>query len=442
MGIQSGLRLLVAVLLLLLAGLTPGRAQYPDQVTFMYTSGGTANAQTTLLANVSTISDVQGVLLKFVPGNSNTGSATLAVGGTAATIIRKPGASGLVALTGGELQVGQAVVVMYDGTEYVLLSGNALTLAGSVTAASLANSALAFTVPYNFTLTAAAGSNNLTIGIKTSAGGDPSATSPVIVPFKDVFSNGEPVILSITSAVSFTVNSGNTMGCLSATACRLWIYLMNNGGSPALCLYNALSFDGTAGHAASVSAPPEYAVQTSQAGTSGGSSTQSIYCNVSSVTAKSFRIVGYIEIQETVAGIWAIGPSNIQLFGPGIPKAGETIRVLQAAVNATSQAITPTSAANPVRFSASATASNGGSGYGTTIFQRGATTLFTRATGDNGSGSATVNATVSAVFLDVPATTGPVTYSLSSGTNATILLEEIMGAIEPANDDAPLEAVG
>lgn len=437
------LRLLAAVLLLLLVGVAPGRAQYPDQITFMFTSGGTANAQTTLLANISTISDVQGVLLKFVPGNSNTGSATLAVGGTAATIIRKPGASGLVALTGGELQVGQAVVVMYDGTEYVLLSGNALTLAGSVSAASLANSALSFNLPTNFQLNATVGSNNLTVAVKGNNGSDPSSTNPVIVPFRDVtIASGDPVFLSITAALSFTVNSGNTMGCLSATMCRLWVYLFNNGGSPALCLYNALSFDGTAGHAASVSAPAEFALNSSQAGTSGGSSTQLIYCNVSSVTARSFRIVGYIEIQETVAGTWATGPTYVQLFGPGIPKPGETIRVLQAAVGSTSQAITPTSAANPVRFSASATASNGGSGFGTTAFLRGATTLLTRQTGDNGSGSATVNATTGVVFLDVPATTSSVTYSLSSGLSATILLEEIMGALEPVNDDAPLEAVG
>lgn len=437
------MRPLIALLLLLFVGLTPGRAQFSDQITFMFASGGTANAQTTSLANISTISDIEGVLLKFVPGNANTGSTTLAVGGTAATIIRKPGASGLVALTGGELQVGQAVVVMYDGIEYVLLSGNALLLPAAVNAAALASSALSFGLPVNLQINASVGSNNLTVAVKANNNTDPSATNPVIVPFRDVtIANGDPVFLSITAALSFTVTSTNTMGCLSATMCRLWVFLFNNGGSPALCLYNALSFDGTAGHAASVSAPAEFALSSSQAGTSGGSSAQLIYCNVSSVTAKSFRIVGYIEIQETVAGTWATGPTYVQLFGPGIPKPGETMRVVQAATGALSQAITPTSAANPIRFSASATVTSGGGTYTTTSFLRGATTLFSRAVGDNGSGSATVNSGVSAVFLDVPATTSSVTYSINGGSNSSVTVEEIMGALEPANDNALLKAVG
>lgn len=107
------------------------------------TAGGTANALT-LTYGAAPPALVQGLRFSFVAAAANTGAATLNVSGLGATAIKKPGASGLAALTGGEIQAGQVVDVAYDGTEFVMTSpaanlgtvssvsgGNGLT--GSVT---------------------------------------------------------------------------------------------------------------------------------------------------------------------------------------------------------------------------------------------------------------------------------------------------------------------
>jgi hypothetical protein len=428
-GIQSNLTRLLLVVVLLAAALTPGRAQFTEQATWGGTGAGTANAQTVTIANVSTINDVLGVPIRWVPNIANTGSTTLAVTGTAATLIKKPGGSGLVNLSGGELQIGQPVTTLYDGTEYVLLNGNAVIPPAAVNSTSLANSALTFGSPINMQLNATVSANALTIALKGNNGADPSATNPVLIPFRDVtLTSGDPVIISQQAALSFTVASTNTMGCLSATNCRLWISAMNNGGTLVLCASNQLSFDGVAGHAASVQPLYEDTLKTSAAGTTGGSTAQTIYCSTSAVTAKAIKILGYIEIQETVAGTWATGPTIVQLLAPGTRRPGEVVQILQPAVGtSTSQAIVPLSSANPVRFTASTQINVSVPAFATVNFIRAATTLLSQTVGDNSTGTGTASYVVSATILDVPATASSVTYSISTATGASIFLEEIMG---------------
>lgn len=225
-----------------------------------------------------------------------------------------------------------------------------------VTSATLANAALSFGVPVNLQLNATVATNNLTIAVKGNNGSDPSASNPVLIPFRDVtLASGDPVIVSLQAALSFTINSGNTMGCVNAQTCRLWVLAFNNGGTPALCAVR--TFD-----SANLSIAPlnEGILASSGAGTNGGGTAQTTYCNVASVTSKAFRILGYVEIQEATAGTWVTGPTAVQLFGPGIKKPGDVVQekwVTNASTTAISgtlvttvpvAAVTPTSAANPV----------------------------------------------------------------------------------------------
>jgi len=81
------------------------------------TSAGSANAQTlSYAANPSAY--VRGQCFSFVAGFTNTGPCTLAVGGLGARSIVADGAT----LAGGEIVAGLAVVVMYDGTQFQLVS--------------------------------------------------------------------------------------------------------------------------------------------------------------------------------------------------------------------------------------------------------------------------------------------------------------------------------
>jgi microcystin-dependent protein len=93
-----------------------GLRAFEAQSTWGGTGGGSANAQTVAIANVQTLSDVLGVPLRYIPSADNTGPATIVINGLTATAVRRPSNIGLVALSGGELQAGVTMTVMYNGS--------------------------------------------------------------------------------------------------------------------------------------------------------------------------------------------------------------------------------------------------------------------------------------------------------------------------------------
>lgn len=113
-------RILISLFLLLIFGLSPGRAQFPDQAT--YVVGGGTNAQTASFPNATALADLLGVPLRILAGGSNTGAATLTVNTFIATNILKTSPSGPVGLTGGEIVSGQVYSVVYDGSNFQLIS--------------------------------------------------------------------------------------------------------------------------------------------------------------------------------------------------------------------------------------------------------------------------------------------------------------------------------
>jgi hypothetical protein len=443
------------------AAMLPARAQFADQATAIQSVAGT-NTITGTLPNVVSYADVLNVLVKLTPApaTGNTTAATLNLNSIGPIAINKPTSAGLVALTGTELVAGQPALLMYNGTVFVLLSVTSTTVA----VANLANSSLQFGVPVNLQLNASVGSNNLTIAIKGNNGSDPSVTNPVLIPFRDTtIANGDPVIVSLQSALSFTVNSTLSMGCTSGNMCRLWIIAINNAGTVALCAFNALS--GT-----SVAAINEGILWTSNTNNNGSSLAQVLACGTTSVTNKAIRILGYLEISEVTAGTWATGPTFVQLFGPGIKKPGDTVQIVAPAPNTTqttllttqtqtgiSATIVPTSAANVIKVSSNVNVLGGSGSNGIVQLSRGtAPTLF----GDQGSFTCAVQVCIQPIRgIDSPFTTSSLTYYIfgkSSANNivvndiaatyapsSSIIVEEIMSALEPAaNDNEPLRMVG
>jgi microcystin-dependent protein len=85
------------------------------------TAGGSANAQT-IAATSPTFSLDAGAIVQFVPVGTNTGPATLNVAGTGTLNIYRLTPSGLVALSSGELVSGSTARVLYNGTQYQLLT--------------------------------------------------------------------------------------------------------------------------------------------------------------------------------------------------------------------------------------------------------------------------------------------------------------------------------
>ncbi len=214
---------------------------------------------------------------------------------------------------------------------------------GSVTAYNLASSALGFNQPVNLQLSATVGTNLLTVAVKTAASTDPTSTNPVVIPFRDsTLGNGDPVVVSITSALSIsTFSTSATLGTQNNTAFRYWVVCFNNGGTPVLALWQSTTFTTNTVNGSSVIVPTatqpldESATPSSTAMSAGSTSAGVFYTpNGTTVTSKAFRILGYVEYGfnsttnnygVTTAGTLAQNPTKVQLYGPGSYKPGSVI---------------------------------------------------------------------------------------------------------------------
>lgn len=125
MTILPFIRRLGLAIALLALGASIASAQFPDQRTYAATSGGSLNAQTILVPNYTL---KVGIPLRFIAGFTNTATATLTVsnqaGSLGAITLKKLTPSGLQSLSGREIQAGETVTVIYDGTNFQLLAPN------------------------------------------------------------------------------------------------------------------------------------------------------------------------------------------------------------------------------------------------------------------------------------------------------------------------------
>lgn len=336
------------------------------------------------------------------------------------------------------------------------------TGAVNVGASSLNNSALAFTVPTNMQINTSVGSSALTITVEGNGSTAYSSSNPGLFAFRDAtLANGDPVIVSQQSNLTFTIASGNTMGCQSGVTCRLWIWAINNAGTNSLLVYNAENASGLNPQDLN-----EAALQTCPSGTSGGSSAQTIYCSAGAVTSKAVKRLGYIDISESTAGTWNSNATIIQLFGPGIHKPGEIVQgpfttttststgsttALAAATNLT-QAITPTSVVNIIGAMANVSQFiTSGSATAMQLARASCSNLFGN---QFVSGTIQIQSTIPFNGFDAPASTSSLTYEVcfknsvngdgvvnstqaGYGTpSSNITVWEIMAALDrPANDN-------
>lgn len=129
-----------------------------------------------------------GMEVNFKPTTANTGACTLDVNGLGAKTIKKNVSTDLAT---GDILSGQMVKVLYDGTNFQLVS--------TIPAAALYAPRGFLT---NGKIVPSVASNNLTLAIKTAAGADPSASDPVYVRIGDT-------VRTITAAISVTANASN-----------------------------------------------------------------------------------------------------------------------------------------------------------------------------------------------------------------------------------------
>jgi len=287
--------------------------------------------------------------------------------------------------------------------------------------------------------------------VKGNNGSDPSNSNPVLVPFRDAAAaNGDPVWVALTSALSINTNAvGATLGSANGTPFRFWVVAFNNAGTVVLGLWQSV----TGGGSPTAIAPLNEAVPANTTGISSTATSAGTFYtpNGTSLTGKSFRILGYLDFASglATAGSYASGPTTIQLFGPGIKRPGEAVQsvLFAESTNETTASstyvasanlkvsISPSTAPNLVEVTTSCTL--GQTGSADTTWAR-----VSRGTTNNANliGSELVcTNTAAGIFvpanhyaLDAPGTTSSTTYALQFRGNSGTATAQINPQATPS----------
>ena len=116
---------------------------------------------------------------------------------------------------------------------------------------------------------------------------------------------GAPISGVVVAANSITIPAGATLGTTSTVAARLILLEAYNGGSPIACVVNlsgGLQLDET-----NLISPTTISAAALSA---------NVIYSASAVSANSpYRIVGFVDVTETVAGTWSAAPTLVQGTG-------------------------------------------------------------------------------------------------------------------------------
>lgn len=272
------------------------------------------------------------------PANTNTSSATFnptPSGGSAlgAKNIYWKGA----ALTGGELIAGVPVLLHYDGTQYNIIGNGSAVPVGLIgalgdllvgTADNAVAALSAYPQPMNLSLSVTVSGNACTFAVKTRAGNDPSAASPVLIPFRSATANtGDYSWIALTAATSIVINNTAKLGAIDATAFRIWIVAFNDGGTVRLGVINC-STTTASDNAINFYPLGAWPVADSTLEDNASDSWSVFYTDTAAVTSKAYTILGWASWESglTTAGVWDTNPSRVQIFGPGMPLPGTPIQ--------------------------------------------------------------------------------------------------------------------
>lgn len=179
----------------------------------------------------------------------------------------------------------------------------------------------------NGSLAATVSANALTVTLKTAGGATPSATDPVRITFRNATdADGSMVTRTVTSATAMTFASGSTMGTLNATAVRIWVGLLDNAGTVEVCAWNPIR--NVVGPPAELSLKcftPNTDVTTTAEGSGTATSAHTLY-STNARSSVPFVLLGFLEITEATAGVWATAPTVVQTYRDGYRKTGDTIQ--------------------------------------------------------------------------------------------------------------------
>jgi hypothetical protein len=149
------------------------------------------------------------------------------------------------------------------------------------------------------------------------------------------------VVTKSFGPLSLTVPSTATMGQTNAVAARLWVAVIDPGGTPELAICNTQTGGGQI-FAVNESSLISTTVLDTAADNAG------VWYSATARASVAFRLVGYIESTQAAAGTWATAPSVIQGMGPGVHKPGDVVQVVRNSDGAVNTAATILPADNTI----------------------------------------------------------------------------------------------
>src|SRR5262245_15904630 len=172
---------------------------------------------------------------------------------------------------------------------------------------------------FNGKLVEAHASNAATFSLQTLAGATPSAANPVGI----CLSTG--AVLWITGALSLTIPAGAAFSTVANLPFRLWFLIVNNGGTPLLCVQNCVS-QGVGIASSFVNGFDGRGIETALA-ISATTSAANLYAT-SAFSNQPYGIVGFADYEagQPTAGQYTLSPTRIVQYGPGIPLPGTIIQ--------------------------------------------------------------------------------------------------------------------
>jgi predicted outer membrane repeat protein len=348
-------------------------AQFVDDLGAVNAVAGTGDAVTVTLASGIT-AYATGQFFRFIAGAANTGAATMNVNSIGAKAIRKISGGTDIALSAGDIAAGETYLVRYSTAANAaagawIIVGGASVAAATTSAAGIVKQQ--FATNYNLGIACSVGASALTIALKDAEGNDPSSSSPVIVPFRNVTpGTGTPSYLTVTAATSLVISSGSTLGAPTGSVpFKVWIVAFNDGGT-----FRLGAMVATTVSSGSITQFPlgayGIASSTAEGGAGAADSAQTFYTGTAA-TSKAYAVLAVLHFESglATAGTWASAPTRVELFDaavrlPGtvvqyvVSKSGatatgttilpndDTIPQITEGVEFMTQAITPSSAAN------------------------------------------------------------------------------------------------
>jgi hypothetical protein len=212
----------------------------------------------------------------------------------------------------------------------------------------------------------------LTIALKNKAGNNGSSTDPIRVGFRNVtVTSGTYTLREITAALSIVISSGSTLGQVSAQPSYIWVYLIDNAGTPELAVSHALYAE-------------DAVVSTTAEGGAGAADSATAIYSTTARTNVPLRCIGYILNTQATAGTWASAGTKVQ----SLPVFSSTKPTHQIFTSGSGTYITPAGCTQiKVRLVGGG---GGGQGSGTAVPAAGdgGTTSFGPMSGTGGAGGA------------------------------------------------------